>query len=112
MTDEAATRTDPAANKWVGLVEVEQEDGVTLLGAGRGACVTTIAWCNNETEFEERVRAGLAELGLRWIEAEDVESCSDRLANFEVPDQFIDHLHAVGPELPVSFMDFHSFPIG
>jgi len=98
-------------NKWVGLVEVRQQDGVDLLGNNKGAHVTVVAWCEDETGYESVVGRALSDDGLEVIATEEVERCEHRYGTYEVDDRFRDAVDQVNPTNPVVFMDFHTFPL-
>ncbi|WP_010586466.1 hypothetical protein [Schlesneria paludicola] len=97
--------------KWVGLVQVEQDDGIEILGIGRAAFVTTIAWCASELMFRSVVETALAATGLRLVDVEEVETCETRLRENSVPDAFIAAMSEVGAENPVVFLDFRTYPL-
>jgi len=97
--------------KWVGLVEVSQKEGAAILGIDRGAHVTIIAWCRSEIEFRSTIQASLTELELEFVDAEEIETCDKRMREYSVSDEFVSRMSDVGPEIPVVFMEFHTFPL-
>ena len=97
--------------KWVGLIRVVQVDGVDVLGIDRGAFATTIAWCDSELMFRSIVESALAENGLRLVGLKDVDPCEERLRESTVPEDFMAAMAEVGPESPVVFLDFHTYPL-
>lgn len=98
-------------SKWVGLIEVSQAKGVELLGVDRGAHVTALAWCIDESDYREKVSEVLLSDGLCLELAEEIETCDERLCKFDVSPDFIATMNQVGPENLVAFMEFHTFPI-
>ena len=98
-------------NKWVGLIEVKQLDGVKMLGENRGAHVTAIAWCKDKADYEVMVENALADNGLKLIESEEIESIEERIKNYDVDDEFVDAVGQVSQQNPVVFMSFHTFPL-
>ena len=98
--------------KWVGLLEVSQAKGVETLGVDRGAHVTVVAWCSCESDYREKVSEALMSNGLCLELAEEIETCEVRLCKFTVSSDFMNTMNNVGPENPVEFMEFHTFPIG
>lgn len=98
--------------KWAGLVEVSQNPGVEILGIGRCAHVTVIAWCTCHDTFRTLVSNVLAENGLRVESMEEVEPCDDRAKKFRLPAAFVSSMEIVGPNHLVEFLEFHTFPCG
>ena len=97
--------------KWVGLVEVQQLEGVNWLGENRGAHVTVIAWCENESDYETVVECALNTDGLKMISTEKVEEYEEEFRNLEADESFIEAVAKVNPQNPVEFLTFHTFPL-
>lgn len=98
--------------KWVGLVQVIQNDGVYhVLGENRGAHATVLAWCEDEADFDVVVANALTKDGLQLVDTEDVETCEERLHEFETDRKFRDAVAKLSESNPVVYMDFHTFPI-
>jgi len=103
--------TNKHLEKWVGLVEVRQFNGVKVLGENRGAHVTTLVFCSGKESYDLIVENALTENGLGLVMSEDVETCEERLRNFDACDEFKKAMDQVSKYNPVVFMDFHTFPL-
>lgn len=100
------------ANKWVGLVEVVQKPGISILGLNRGAHVIVIAWCTGEGEYAKTVDQAMDDADLVVLSLEDVETCGQRADRCQLSKELLAAMDEVTSSTPVVFMDFHTFPIG
>lgn len=62
-----------ARQVWIGMVQVEPHEGNNVLEGAVGAFVNVLAIAEDETEWRERTRGALEEIGLDLKTAEDVE---------------------------------------
>jgi hypothetical protein len=100
------------SNKWIGLVEVVQKPGISILGVDRGAHVVVIAWCAGEGEYAETVNVAMDDADLVVLSLEDVETCRQRADRCDLSAELLAAMDEVTSSTPVVFMDFHTFPIG
>jgi hypothetical protein len=97
--------------KWVGLNEVRQNPGIEILGKDRGAHVTAIVWCKGKEDYPTVLGHALTERGLKLIESEDIELSDERIKNMKMDPKFLTANQEVSPKNPVSFLNFHTFPL-
>lgn len=94
---------------WIGLAQVSSRPDNGLLGSAKGAYVNVLALATNPTDFTNKVKKAIMNLGLDFVQIEDVEPFSERSENYEMTDIIINLAMDVSKSKEIRFGNFHTF---
>lgn len=94
---------------WIGLVGVESHPGNDLLGDARGAYVNVVTLASSVSDYTDRVRAAVNELGLRLTEIENPEPLSRRTAKYAVNEEILTMANTARKLDSVTFGTFYPY---
>jgi len=94
---------------WIGLAQVSSRPGNGLLEGAKGAYVNVLAIANNASDFTDKVKKAVTDLGLDFVLVEDVEPFSERSENYEINESIINLAIEVNETKELRFGSFHTF---
>lgn len=94
---------------WKGLVGAVQRPGVSFLGDAKGGYVNVVASAADLSEFEEKVKLALDELGLDLSEIDDAEALPVCLSKAHVSEEVLTMAKTVREKDSVAFGTFYVF---
>lgn len=94
---------------WIGLAKVEPSSRNGVLGDTKGAYTNAIATADGRANFRTKVKEALADLELRLIRLEDVETLKSRLSKYSIDPELRKVAKVASNSGQVSFGTFHAF---
>lgn len=98
-----------ANNLWKALVGTVQRPGVRFLGEAKGGYVNVVASAADVSEFEQKVKLALDELGLDLIDIDDIEVLPLTLSKAHVSQEVLTMAKTVRKIDSVAFGTFYIF---
>jgi len=94
---------------WKALVGVTQREGISFLGTAQGGYVNVVAAAANLSEFTQKVKAALDELGLELIDLDEAEMLPVTLSKANVSDEIRTMANTVRKNDSIAFGTFYVF---
>jgi hypothetical protein len=94
---------------WIGLAQISSSLDNGLLEQGKGAYVNVLAIATNHPDFTDKVKKAITDLGLDFVNIEEVEPFSERIKNYEMNEKIINLAIEVNKTKELRFGDFHTF---
>lgn len=101
--------SDSSAEVWIAMAEVVPTPDNHHLEGNVGAYVNVLVWASSEEEYRRRAAAVLGESGFELLEVDGCEPFSARPRQLQ-SDGILELADQCGPDFPVVFDTFHSFP--
>jgi hypothetical protein len=94
---------------WIGLAKVSNIPGQNLLNGAKGAYVNILAMASSSSDFKDKVKKSVIDLGLNLLHIEDVELFSERSKNYEITESIKNLAKEVSETKELRFGNFHTF---
>lgn len=94
---------------WIGLVGVASPPESDFLEGAKGAYVNVVTLASDVTDYANRVKEALGELGLDLIEIEDSESLSRRMSKWTVDEEIMMMAKTARRTGSVTFGTFYAY---